>query len=308
MIEQIPESGKQYNNLIVLGKDVEKSRESGRTSWAVRCSCGEEFSALATNVKRGNTTKCKLCRGGYIVGEKFGELTVEKRVVINGKVMWECRCSCGNLTKPIRKDSLVSGHTRSCGCLQRKHAQTLNSKNLVGKKFGRWTVVEKIDRRDSSGNSYYLCNCDCGNNAIEVSGKNLLLGRTLSCGCLKSKGEEKVNNILQDCGLSFAREYRLPTVLSTGGVPRLDFALFDNEKKLVCGIEYQGEQHYSTRPTGIFTEDQLNIIRIRDEEKLQFCNVNNIPIIYISYMDYDILDKEYIIKKLNNYLDKIEVL
>lgn len=307
MVIDIEETGKQYNKLTVLGKDVEKSQEAKRTYWRVRCSCGEEFSALATNIKRENTTKCQLCRGGYIVGERFGELTVERRVIVNGKVMWECRCSCGNITKPIRKDSLVSGHTRSCGCLQRKHIQSLNAKNLVGRSFGRWLVVEKTDRRDSSGNSYYLCDCECGNKNIEVSGRNLLLGRSCSCGCLKSKGEERVNSILQECKLSFVREYKLPTILSTGGMPRLDFALLDKDQNIVCGIEYQGEQHYSTRPTGIFTEEKLKNIHTRDEEKLSFCNLNNIPIIYIPYTDYDILDQNYIMEKLTLYLGRIEV-
>lgn len=301
MVETIEESGKQYNSLTIIGKDIELSQQKKRSCWRVRCVCGEEFSALACNIKRNNTTKCKLCKGGYIVGEKYGRLTVERRVIINNKIMWECRCDCGKLTPPIRKDSLISGHTRSCGCLQREHIQNLNTKNLSGQKFGRWNVISKIDKRDSSGNSYYKCDCDCGNKGIEVSGRNLILGRTLSCGCLKSRGEEKICELLQDMGVKFMREYRLPTILSTGGIPRLDFVLLDNQDKILCGIEYQGEQHYAIRTTSRFTEDDLEIIQKRDKEKQFFCQNNNIPIIYIPYTDYEIIDKNYLYEKIKYY-------
>lgn len=300
MIIEIKESGTQYNRLTVLGKDVEASQLKKRSVWKVRCECGEEFSALAENIKRGNTSQCSLCRSGYIVGEKYGRLTVIQRVVIDKKTMWVCRCECGNITKPIRKDSLVSGHTRSCGCLQKEHVATLNAKDLSGQKIGRWTVLHKTERRDTSGNCYYLCECECGNKGIEVSGKNLISKRTLSCGCLKSKGEEKISELLQNLKIDFVREYRLPVTMSTGGNPRLDFAIFQNNQ-FICGIEYQGEQHYFDRITNMFTKEKLEKIRIRDEEKAKYCETNSLPIIYIPYTDYDILTEDYLVNKMSQY-------
>ena len=49
-------------------------------------------------------------------GERFGLLTVlgywgHK----GGKVMWTCRCDCGQV-KPMAGSSLTSGGVRSCGC------------------------------------------------------------------------------------------------------------------------------------------------------------------------------------------------
>jgi len=50
-------------------------------------------------------------------GQVFGKLTVLERVGRNElkKVMWQCRCSCGNETV-ITSGSLVTGNTTSCGC------------------------------------------------------------------------------------------------------------------------------------------------------------------------------------------------
>lgn len=52
-------------------------------------------------------------------GERFGLLTAvsptEKR--IDGRVVWHCRCDCGNEINVV-SSYLLSGDTRSCGCLK----------------------------------------------------------------------------------------------------------------------------------------------------------------------------------------------
>ena len=57
-----------------------------------------------------------------IIGQVFGKLTVVKDSGVrkHRKVMWECSCSCGNLTQ-VRADSLTSGLSTSCGCEKGKH-------------------------------------------------------------------------------------------------------------------------------------------------------------------------------------------
>lgn len=56
-----------------------------------------------------------------LTGLTFGRLTVLRRIHFEGskKTRWECQCSCG-VVVPILSDSLVKGHTKSCGCLQRE--------------------------------------------------------------------------------------------------------------------------------------------------------------------------------------------
>jgi len=53
-------------------------------------------------------------------GKFFGRLTVIRlEKVRNGKRVWLCRCLCGRKAS-IASDKLRSGHSRSCGCLQRE--------------------------------------------------------------------------------------------------------------------------------------------------------------------------------------------
>lgn len=49
-----------------------------------------------------------------IAGKKYGFLTVLKRAERTS--YWKCECDCGNITE-TRKDRLISGWTKSCGCL-----------------------------------------------------------------------------------------------------------------------------------------------------------------------------------------------
>ena len=54
-----------------------------------------------------------------LTGKVFGKLTVlELAEWKSGTSYWLCRCECGNETK-VRYAYLISGHTKSCGCLQR---------------------------------------------------------------------------------------------------------------------------------------------------------------------------------------------
>lgn len=51
-------------------------------------------------------------------GQVFGKLTVVEQAGRNKlkKVLWKCRCECGNETVAI-SGSLVTGNTTSCGCV-----------------------------------------------------------------------------------------------------------------------------------------------------------------------------------------------
>lgn len=49
------------------------------------------------------------------INSRFGMLKVHQRVLRNDKNMWECLCDCGNISY-CTSGTLVSGHSRSCGC------------------------------------------------------------------------------------------------------------------------------------------------------------------------------------------------
>lgn len=57
--------------------------------------------------------------------------------------------------------------------------------DLIGKKFGRWTVFGKASQGTQSG-SYWMCECACGVETVHRTG-TLTGGKSESCGCLKSE-------------------------------------------------------------------------------------------------------------------------
>lgn len=54
---------------------------------------------------------------------------------------------------------------------------------MIGKKFGKLTVLSECKKRANNGKIRYKCECNCGN-ITNVIGENLRRGITKSCGCL----------------------------------------------------------------------------------------------------------------------------
>jgi hypothetical protein len=113
-----------------------------------------------------------------ITGQRFGRLVAlsENGRDKHGQARWLCRCDCGATTTVVGA-WLRTGNTKSCGCHQH-----VNTKDLVGQRFGRLTVIQ---RNGSLGRSAaWRCQCDCGNTRT-ASARNLRRGYTKSCGCLQ---------------------------------------------------------------------------------------------------------------------------
>lgn len=58
--------------------------------------------------------------------------------------------------------------------------------DVLGQKFGRYTVIANSDKRTKAMKQMVLCRCDCGNER-EVTVGNLRSGISKSCGCLKAE-------------------------------------------------------------------------------------------------------------------------
>lgn len=61
-----------------------------------------------------------------LIGRTFGRLTVVRRSARPGRTRWICRCTDGN-TAVILTHGLLSGKSRSCGCLQRDRTRELRT-------------------------------------------------------------------------------------------------------------------------------------------------------------------------------------
>ena len=78
---------------------------------------------------------------------------------------------------------------------------------MIGKRFGRLTVVAETQSR--KGRAMWICRCDCGQ-LTTVYGVNLRNGNTRSCGCLHKESLESVTkDINTKHGMCGSRIYRI---------------------------------------------------------------------------------------------------
>jgi hypothetical protein len=109
-----------------------------------------------------------------------------------------------------------------------------------------------------------------------------------------SRGEIKIEEILDEAGLNFKEEYSFPGLVSSNGRPlRFDFAVFDDNDELDFLIEFQGIQHYEPKSkfggvTGL-RKQQYN-----DMRKREYCSQHNITLVAIPYWDEGRVDYDYI--------------
>lgn len=127
-----------------------------------------------------------------IIGNRYGRLVVVAEVPREERkgshCEYVCKCDCGKTTI-VEKNNLVSGGTKSCGCYKREKARLATEKyrsDIIGKRFGRLTVVSEVPKDEWKYNKHreFFCICDCGNTLI-VPRIRLITGNTKSCGCYK---------------------------------------------------------------------------------------------------------------------------
>lgn len=219
------------------------------------------------------------------IGNKYGLLTVVDRAGSkDGYATWKCKCDCGNFIE-VKGVNLRRKGTQSCGCLKLQNTLTLNKNkliNLVGKRFGNLTVLERIENKKKQ--TAWKCKCDCGT-ITEVTSGNLTKEKgTRSCGCISSKGEFKIAKLLSENNILFKKEFIFEDCRSDKNYPlRFDFGIIQNNT-LIYLIEYHGEQHYKQN-FNLSHEDFLKRL-LYDNKKKEYCLKNNIPLIIIPYNHY----------------------
>ena len=184
--------GKQFNNLIVKGMSDKKTKD-GRTLWRFECViCGKERIASLNEVKRGNTKDCgnhKRIRKD-LTGQRFGKLVAMNYIDTkesnskNKTTVWHCKCDCGNEVD-VHANHLLSGRTKSCGCLSKLVGQKIvvegtvpeqienptkrktNTSGVIGvwfdKSRGKWTAEIMFRKK-----KYYLGRYEDFNDAVKA--------------------------------------------------------------------------------------------------------------------------------------------
>lgn len=231
-------------------------------------------------------------------GQTFGRLTVlhrdETKPSGQGKsVYWVCQCECGT-TKSVRTDKLRNGDTQSCGCLSKEKRSERTLIDMTGQRFGKLIVLERDLSKPSGQNqyAYWICQCDCGN-VTSVRGDHLRDGSTIGCGCGTSRGEMRIEEILKELQIPYKTQYTFNDLIGEKHL-RFDFALFE-EDKLLCLIEFQGIQHYKCVEGTWDNKERFEKRLQYDQKKRDYCKAHNIKLIEIPFVDYENLDKNYIL-------------
>lgn len=295
----IDETGNKYGRLTVLYRV--KNDKKNQAVWHCKCECGKECDVTGVHLRSGKTKSCGCLQKESVIelnktkrkqeikkGDRFGFLTILDEPLI-GKFF--CQCDCGNQVLLKRSDLIMGNNTR-CGfqCSIPKKAH--NFIDETGNRYGKLTVIKRAENKLNRSEAYWECLCDCGNTVIVV-GTSLRSGNTQSCGCIKSKGERKIENILIEHNINFQREYSFENLYINNGLAKFDFAIFDNDNNLLKLVEYQGIQHFNNSDFGKLQRENS------DPKKREYCQKNNIPLIEIPYTDYDKLDWEYLKEKCN---------
>lgn len=188
-------NGEKFGRLTVV-KPL-KERKNGAVQYLCKCECGNESKVRGDQLKDGTTKSCGCLYDEMtheLTGKKFGRLTAIRKTDIQRGIAkyiyWECECECGSKTI-VSSNSLVGGHTRSCGCLQDEWR-----KSYSGKKHHFYNP--ELTDEDRMDNKRY----------VAFSWRNNVLKRDgYTCVICKQKSESLVAHHLD--GWNWAKDKRV---------------------------------------------------------------------------------------------------
>jgi hypothetical protein len=184
----------RFGKLTVLSYEGKRKPKGPQHQWLCKCDCGKQKIILGGCLKSGSTTSCGCAQKEIVHKQQFKNLVgkrFERLVVVEyaGKSrphdpkqpghQWLCRCDCGT-EKVIGGNVLKQGTTLSCGCLHKERTSEARRIDLIGKKYGKLTIISFVGEKNK--NFFWLCRCDCGKEK-EINGMSLRIGRSKSCGC-----------------------------------------------------------------------------------------------------------------------------
>ena len=234
-----------------------------------------------------------------LTGQNFGYLEVLNFAGMrNHRAFWHCKCNNCGKEKDISGTSLRLGRSKSCGCRPNRENYS-HPNNLSGQEFGFIKVLYMTEKRTNNGNIIWHCKCQACGKEVDISAHTLVVGHAHSCGCIHSKGETKIAQILKNNNILFSQEKTFDTCVSPITNAKLRFDFFVNNKYL---IEYDGEQHFITYNQGWNTSKEFDERIFRDNLKNEWCKKNNIPLIRIPYTQYNNLCLEDLLLESSKFI------
>lgn len=277
-----------FGDYKILSRNTTK--QAAAIYWDCECVfCHKQKTIRADAIRKNPKCKCQYQPLKNFISNEFIVLEKTDKIAPDKCNIYKCQCQkCGNI-EYIASNVLRSRKKHCSNCYQ-KHTTLID---LTGETFGWLKVLERDLSKDHIGkgkDSYWICECQNCGTILSIRGFSLRNGLTKSCGCIKSRGEMIISQILTENNISFQREYSFPDLIYKLPL-RFDFAIFNNDGTLSHLVEYDGSQHYMYRNSGWNTKENFEKTKIRDQIKNEYCFEKNIKLIRIKYNEDITLEK-----------------
>lgn len=304
--------GERFKSLTVLALDEEYNkklkedrnkglRNNAPIHYICQCDCGHILRVSKNSLKHRKIDGCEQCFTNYFkdyIGTQINGWFIQDFIKKNNKSYFKCICNCG-VEKVVNAYNIINNKSKDCGC-GRKEILKGNIKDLSGMKFGRLTVLENTGEK-KNGKYIYKCQCECGQYCY-IRSSSLTSNHTISCGCVVSKYNNIIIDILSELGYECESEYYVDLKDYVDDVKYIRFDVYIPLLNLT--IEYDGEFHYMCIPY-IHDEQEakenLKRTQYRDSIKNKYCIDNNIHLLRIPYTENKNI-KDHIINAINNII------
>lgn len=137
MGKRIEMEGRIFGRLVVV--DLHGINRNNERTYTCLCECGGYLVTQGSTLRKGRAKSCGCLRreGGMNFraqlaaradrfaersAKPWGRLTLLSQRFDGDVELWTCRCECG-VTREFRAGDVLSGSSRSCGCLRRETAR-----------------------------------------------------------------------------------------------------------------------------------------------------------------------------------------
>ena len=227
------EKAMRFGHLVAFEYKHGSRKENTRGRWLCLCDCGNIvkrlYDGLIRAEKEGSLCSCGCAKREAmdkisidVIGKTFGRLTVisENKDVTPRELY--CRCNCGNYTT-VKKIQVLSGKTKSCGCLNKEITSLSNTKDWTGYISDYNVKAIKQSKMNKHGQWLWEYECPVCNKHFDCLPAWVNSGRVTSCGCAnQSSGERLIKQFLEENHIEFEQQWTtavsythltLPTIL-----------------------------------------------------------------------------------------------